>query len=76
VQQPNRFLINMTNSPRIYVAGRRGIVGSAIFRNLQQRGQTNIVTRSRLNALDWRATVRLEDRLESVYADFLRQKQR
>jgi len=32
--------------PRIYVAGHRGLVGSAIVRTLQARGHTNIVTRS------------------------------
>src|ERR1035437_7639094 len=37
----------MTNSPRIYVAGHRGMVGSAIVRTLQQQGQTNIATRTR-----------------------------
>ncbi|MGZ3239766.1 MAG: GDP-L-fucose synthase [Burkholderiaceae bacterium] len=32
--------------PRIYVAGHRGMVGSAIVRLLQTRGHTNIVTRT------------------------------
>ena len=32
--------------PRIYVAGHRGLVGSAIMRVLRARGRTNIVTRS------------------------------
>ena len=32
--------------PRIYVAGHRGLVGSAIVRALQARGQRNLVTRS------------------------------
>lgn len=36
----------MSVSPKIYVAGHRGMVGSAIVRTLQQRGQTNIVTRT------------------------------
>lgn len=31
---------------KIYVAGHRGMVGSAIFRALQKQGQTNIVTRT------------------------------
>lgn len=31
---------------KIYVAGHRGMVGSAIVRNLQAKGYTNIVTRS------------------------------
>lgn len=35
-----------TDNPKIYVAGHRGMVGSAIVRALQARGSTNIVTRS------------------------------
>jgi len=33
-------------NPRIYVAGHRGMVGSAIVRNLQAKGFSNIVTRT------------------------------
>ena len=36
----------MTQQPKIFVAGHRGMVGSAIVRTLQQHGQTNIVTRT------------------------------
>ena len=36
----------MVPQPKIYVAGHRGMVGSAIVRTLQQHGQTNIVTRT------------------------------
>jgi GDP-L-fucose synthase len=36
----------MSTQPKIYVAGHRGMVGSAIVRALRQQGQTNIVTRS------------------------------
>jgi GDP-L-fucose synthase len=36
----------MLNNPKIYVAGHRGMVGSAIVRYLQSRGFTNIVTRT------------------------------
>ena len=36
----------MSNHPKIYVAGHRGMVGSAIVRTLQAQGQTNIVTRT------------------------------
>jgi len=35
------------NNPKIYVAGHRGMVGSAIVRALTAKGLTNIVTRSR-----------------------------
>ena len=34
------------SDPRIYVAGHRGLVGSAIVRALRARGHTNIVTRT------------------------------
>jgi GDP-L-fucose synthase len=33
-------------TPKIYVAGHRGMVGSAIMRTLQQQGHTNFVTRT------------------------------
>ncbi|MCU0900692.1 MAG: GDP-L-fucose synthase [Cypionkella sp.] len=36
----------MDSTARIYVAGHRGMVGSAILRNLQARGYTNLVTRT------------------------------
>jgi GDP-L-fucose synthase len=32
--------------PKIYIAGHRGMVGSAIIRELQKQGQTNIVART------------------------------
>lgn len=36
----------MTNPKKIYVAGHRGMVGSAIVRELEQQGQKNIITRT------------------------------
>ncbi len=36
----------MLNEPRIFVAGHRGMVGSAILRSLLARGHKNLVTRS------------------------------
>jgi GDP-L-fucose synthase len=36
----------MKTKPSIYVAGHKGMVGSAIVRELQARGQTNIITRT------------------------------
>lgn len=36
----------MEKNTKIYVAGHRGLVGSAIWNNLQQRGYTNLVGRS------------------------------
>ena len=36
----------MEKSAKIYVAGHRGMVGSAIVRELQRQGYTNIITRT------------------------------
>ena len=36
----------MNKQDKIYVAGHRGMVGSAIIRKLQKEGFTNIVTRT------------------------------
>ena len=36
----------MQKKSKIYVAGHKGLVGSAIVKNLQQKGYTNIVTRT------------------------------
>lgn len=47
----------MELNSKIFVAGHRGMVGSAIVRDLENRGFTNIVTRtsSELNLIDQRA---------------------
>jgi nucleoside-diphosphate-sugar epimerase len=37
----------MTPADKVFVAGHRGLVGSAIVRNLQQRGYARVVTRTR-----------------------------
>ena len=42
---------SMNKTDKIYVAGHRGLVGSAIVRNLQSKGYTNIVGRTH-NELD------------------------
>ncbi|MEO6803152.1 MAG: GDP-L-fucose synthase [Granulicella sp.] len=39
----------MKQDARIYIAGHRGLVGSAICRSLEQQGFTNLITRSRQN---------------------------
>ena len=36
----------MEKNAKIYVAGHRGMVGSAIVRELERQGYTNIVTRT------------------------------
>lgn len=38
--------MQLTTASRIYVAGHRGLVGSAVARALQQRGHTNLVFRT------------------------------
>jgi GDP-L-fucose synthase len=40
------FNKSVEKNSRIYVAGHRGMVGSAIFRKLQKEGYTNLITRS------------------------------
>lgn len=44
----------MEKDAKIYVAGHRGLVGSAIWKNLQQKGHTNLVgrTHAELDLLD------------------------
>ena len=39
-------MMTVANQPKIYVAGHRGMVGSAIIRELANQGQTNIVVRT------------------------------
>jgi GDP-L-fucose synthase len=57
--------------PRIFVAGHRGLVGSAIIRALQAQGLTNLVTRSRAELeLTNQARVRAffeGERIDQVY---------
>ncbi|MDQ0561935.1 GDP-L-fucose synthase [Rhizobium mesoamericanum] len=57
-------------SSKIYIAGHRGMVGSAIHRRLQQAGYTNLVTRHRaeLDLLDQKKTA---DFLASEKVDFI-----
>ncbi len=44
----------MTKTSKIYIAGHRGLVGSAIVKNLQQKGYTNLIyrTHKELDLLD------------------------
>jgi GDP-L-fucose synthase len=48
----------MNRDSKIYIAGHRGLVGSAIVRDLQAKGYTNLLTRthSELDLTDQRAT--------------------
>ena len=36
----------MNKNSKIYIAGHRGLVGSAIFKNLESKGYTNVVYRT------------------------------
>lgn len=49
----------MNKDSRIYVAGHRGMVGSAIVRNLKKKGYTNIITRTS-KKLDLKSTIDVE----------------
>jgi GDP-L-fucose synthase len=40
-------MVSTAKDEKIYVAGHRGMVGSALVRNLQSKGYTNIITRPR-----------------------------
>ncbi len=51
------MMISLAKDAKIFVAGHRGMVGSALVRNLLSKGYTNIITRSRseLDLLDQQA---------------------
>ena len=53
----------MEKSAKIYVAGHHGLVGSAIWKNLQEKGYTHLIGRSRkeLDLLDGVAVKRFFD---------------
>ena len=61
----------MTKNSKIYVAGHRGLVGSAIVKNLKSKGYTNIIgkTHKELNLLDSEAVKRFfkEEKPEYVF---------
>ncbi|HEY9257859.1 GDP-L-fucose synthase [Chitinophaga sp.] len=59
----------MNTTDKIYVAGHRGMVGSAIIRRLQQEGFNNIITRtsSELDLRDQRATADFFDGEQPAY---------
>ena len=46
IEEKRKGIIVMEKSDKIYVAGHRGLVGSAIVRNLQEKGYTNIIGRT------------------------------
>lgn len=64
------YLRGMELSARIYVAGHRGMVGSAIVRALEKRGYTNIITRSSTQ-LDLRRQQAVEDFYAAERPDYV-----
>ncbi|MDR3134309.1 MAG: GDP-L-fucose synthase [Prevotellaceae bacterium] len=60
----------MNTLHKIYVAGHNGMVGSAIVRNLQEKGFTNIVTRSSAE-LDLRNQAAVNDFFAKEKPDFI-----
>jgi len=50
----------MNKESKIYVAGHRGMVGSAIYRKLQKEGYTNLVVATSAE-LDLRDTVAVDE---------------
>lgn len=59
----------MEKSSKIYVAGHRGLVGSAIWNNLQRKGYTNLVgrTHAELDLLDGAAVRSFFDKEQPEY---------
>jgi Nucleoside-diphosphate-sugar epimerases len=55
---------------RIYVAGHRGLVGSAIVRRLQKGGYTNVITRTR-EALDLRDQRAVSAFMQQALPDYI-----
>ncbi len=55
---------------KIFVAGHRGLVGSAIVRNLQQKGFNNILVRTR-NELDLKDSAAVEGFFQSEKPDYV-----
>ena len=61
--------MTIDKTAKIYVAGHRGMVGSAIVRRLQQGGYSNLITRTRqeLDLLDQRAVFDFLEQEEPAY---------
>ena len=59
----------MNKEAKIYVAGHRGLVGSAIWKNLQEKGYTNLIgrTHQELDLLDGVAVRRFFDEEQPEY---------
>ena len=59
----------MENSAKIYVAGHRGLVGSAIWNNLTQKGYSNLIGRTHreLDLMDSEAVARFFEEVKPEY---------
>ena len=59
----------LDKNAKIYIAGHRGLVGSAIWKNLQEKGYTNLVgkTHKELDLLDGVAVRRFFDEEQPEY---------
>ncbi len=59
----------MEKNAKIYIAGHRGLVGSAIFKNLQAKGYTNVIgrTHAELDLLDATAVRQFFDEEQPEY---------
>ena len=62
--------IMMDKQGKIYIAGHRGMVGSALMRNLQAAGYTNLVTRE-LDELDLRCQAAVQDFFAAERPDYV-----
>ncbi|HMZ45688.1 MAG TPA: NAD-dependent epimerase/dehydratase family protein, partial [Chitinophagaceae bacterium] len=60
----------MKKDSKIYIAGHRGMVGSAIVRNLQQKGFSNIIYKTS-NELDLRNQQAVNDFFEKEKPQFV-----
>ena len=65
----------MDKQDKIYVAGHRGMVGSAIIRELERQGYTNIITRTH-SQLDLRRQEDVEKFFEKERPDYGRKSRR
>ncbi|MBP7173795.1 MAG: GDP-L-fucose synthase [Cloacibacterium sp.] len=60
----------MTKTSKIYIAGHRGMVGSAIYRNLLAKGFSNIITKTS-SELDLRDSVAVQQFFETEKPEFV-----
>ncbi|MFR9636845.1 MAG: GDP-L-fucose synthase [Rikenellaceae bacterium] len=60
----------MDKTAKIYIAGHRGMVGSAILRNLQSKGYTNFITRTH-SELDLTSQAEVNEFFETEKPDYV-----